>query len=210
MESSGLQCAIGRNLGISPSTTLKVIKRLKEPGQISANKRQSEKSLLNACDFQSLRWHYIKNWHDSIKDIKTWTQQHSVAASKKASQDSIIRGPITSRKAANFSASELSWDGLMQSWKVSFGVTSPQIVFGSHGCLPWAKEEVKQCFISQYLWWYGVVCKGILHMMMAPLILKSTCRVWNNMLTITMSFPGPPCVFQQDRLAPHYKYVAHN
>ena len=121
---------IARNWGISSSAVNDIIKKFRDPGEISACKRQGQRTTLTACDLWS---------HHSVKDITTLAQEH---IRKPLSVNKVCRHIYkcklklynakwttllltTSRNVAGFSGHELIWDGLKQSGKVCCGPASP-------------------------------------------------------------------------------------
>src|SRR4029434_10247864 len=70
------QRKIGRDLDISPSTVHNIIKSFKESGGISVRTGQGPEAKLNNRDLRSLRRHFIKNSHSSLRDITTLTQDY--------------------------------------------------------------------------------------------------------------------------------------
>ncbi len=63
-------------LQISSSTAHKIIKRLRETGEISVLKGQGRRPLMDAHDLRSLRRHCITHRHDSVIDITKWAQEY--------------------------------------------------------------------------------------------------------------------------------------
>ncbi len=62
-------------LQISSSTVHNIIKRFKEPGEISVRKRQGRRPLVDARGLRVLRRHCITHRHDSVIDITKWAQE---------------------------------------------------------------------------------------------------------------------------------------
>lgn len=70
------QRRIAKNLGLSPSTVNKIVKRFKETGEISVRKGQGRKPLLNVRELRAL-WRYcIRNRHSTVMDITTWARDY--------------------------------------------------------------------------------------------------------------------------------------
>ncbi len=63
-------------LQISSSTVHNIIKRFKEPGEISVRKRQGRRPLVDARGLRVLRRHCITHRHDSVIDITKWAQEY--------------------------------------------------------------------------------------------------------------------------------------
>ena len=70
------QHEIGMTLNIPSSEVHDIIKRLREPGDVSLLKGHKWKSKLAACDLQALRQHRINNRHDSVMEITARAQEH--------------------------------------------------------------------------------------------------------------------------------------
>ncbi len=71
-----LQCKIAKNLGISPSTILNIVKRFREPREITVHVGQGRKPEVNVLDLWALRWHCIRNSHAAVLNIATWAQEY--------------------------------------------------------------------------------------------------------------------------------------
>ena len=70
------QRKIANNLGLSPSTVHNIVKRFREPGEISVRKGQWWLPLLNARDLRALRRYCLRNCHATMMDIVTWAQEY--------------------------------------------------------------------------------------------------------------------------------------
>ncbi len=70
------QCQIAKALQISLSTVHNIIKRFREAAEISMNKGQGRRPLLDTRGFQSFRQHCITDHHDSVIDITKWAQEY--------------------------------------------------------------------------------------------------------------------------------------
>lgn len=66
---------IAKALTIPSFAIHKIIKRFRVFGEISVSQGQGLQSILDAHDLRALRWHYIKNGHDSVKEIAAWAQE---------------------------------------------------------------------------------------------------------------------------------------
>ncbi len=69
------QRQIAKALQIS-SSTVHIIKRFKETGEISVRKGQGQRPLLDARGLRALRRHCITHRHDSVIDITKWAQEY--------------------------------------------------------------------------------------------------------------------------------------
>ncbi len=70
------QRQIAKALQISSSTVHNIIKRFREPGEISVHKGQGRRPLLDAHGLLALRQHCITHRHDSFIDITKWAQEY--------------------------------------------------------------------------------------------------------------------------------------
>ncbi len=69
------QRQIAKALQIS-SSTVHIIKRFRETGEISVHKGQGRRPLLDARGLRALRRHCITHRHDSVIDITKWAQEY--------------------------------------------------------------------------------------------------------------------------------------
>ncbi len=69
------QRQIAKALQISSSTVHNMIKRFREPGEISVRNGQGRRPLLDARGLQALRRHWVTYRHDSVTDITKWAQE---------------------------------------------------------------------------------------------------------------------------------------
>ncbi len=69
------QRQIAKALQIS-SSTVHIIKRFRETGEISVRKGQGQRPLLDARGLWALRRHCITHQHDSVIDIPKWAQEY--------------------------------------------------------------------------------------------------------------------------------------
>ncbi len=65
-----------KGLQISSSTVDKIIKNVKETGEISLHNGQGRRPLLDARGHRAIRRHCITHWHDFVIDITKLAQEY--------------------------------------------------------------------------------------------------------------------------------------
>ena len=228
------QWANARNLGISSSTVRNIVKRFRESWEITAHKRQGRKPTLNARDLQSLRRYCIKNWHQCVKDITTWAQEHfrkplSVTTVRryickcKLKLCNVLRKPFIysaqKRRRLRWARAHLRWTDAK--WKsVLWSIESTfQIVFGNCGRrVLWTKEKKNHldCYMRNVQKPASVMVWGVLvpkawatyTYVKAPLMLKGTYRFWSNICChpSNVFFMDAPAFFSKT-MPSHILYV---
>ncbi len=163
-------------LQILSSTVHNIIKRFREPGEISVHKGQGRRPLLDAHGLRALRQHCITHRHDSFIDITKWAQEyfqkplsvntiHCLICRCQLKLSHAKRKPyvnmVQKSRCVLWSKGHLKLT--VSKWKSVLWSDESKcdILVGNHGRSVLLKRRetfqhvISIQFKSQHLWWYG-------------------------------------------------------